>query len=257
MTLPPQAAIVWVEPHSPLPDPAEVRSDGAYPGLIAAGLDLSTTRLFEAYSKGIFPWFSEGEPVLWWSPNPRMCLKPAAFKLHRSLRKRIQNGLRQGSLEIRVDADFDQVIHHCAAQQRPGQNGTWIVPQMIEAYRAFHREGYVHAVTAHWDGELIGGLYAVNIGHAVFGESMFTLKSDGSKVALAALVALALRESVPLIDCQQETTHLGSLGAARVPRARFLETVRSAAQAPAMNWGFNASTWLTLDPRLSAHNTSS
>ena len=133
MTLPPQAAIVWVEPHSPLPDPAEVRSDGAYPGLIAAGLDLSTTRLFEAYSKGIFPWFSEGEPVLWWIPNPRMCLKPAAFKLHRSLRKRIQNGLRQGSLEIRVDADFDQVIHRCAAQQRPGQNGTWIVHPMIEA----------------------------------------------------------------------------------------------------------------------------
>ena len=111
MTLPPQAAIVWVEPHSPLPDPTEVRSGYAYPGLIAAGLDLSTARLFEAYSKGIFPWFSEGGPVLWWSPDPRMCLNPAAFKLHRSLRKRIQNGLRQGSLEIRVGADFDQSIN--------------------------------------------------------------------------------------------------------------------------------------------------
>ena len=257
MTLPPQAAIVWVEPHSPLPDPAEVRPDAAYPGLIAAGLDLSTTRLFEAYSKGIFPWFSEGEPVLWWSPNPRMCLKPGAFKLHRSLRKRIQNGLREGALEIRVDADFDKVIHHCATQQRTGQNGTWIVPPMIEAYRALHREGYVHSVTTHWEGELIGGLYAVNIGHSVFGESMFTLKPDGSKIALGALVALALRESVPLIDCQQETTHLGTLGAAPIPRAKFLETLRSATQAPAMTWEFNASTWLTLDHRLSAHNTSS
>ena len=257
MTLPPQAAIVWVEPHSPLPDPAGVKSEGAYPGLIAAGLDLSTTRLLEAYSKGVFPWFSEGEPVLWWSPDPRMCLKPTAFKLHRSLRKRIQNGLRQGSLEISIDADFDTVINLCATQQRPGQNGTWIVPPMIEAYRAFHREGYVHAVTAYWDGELIGGLYAVNIGRSLFGESMFTVERDGSKIALAALVALALRESVPLIDCQQETAHLGTLGATPIPRAIFLETVRPAAQATPINWGFNASTWLTLDSRLSAHNTGS
>ena len=257
MTLPPQAAIVWVEPHSPLPDPAAVRSDGAYPGLIAAGLDLSTTRLFEAYSKGIFPWFSEGEPVLWWSPNPRMCLDPRGFKLHRSLRKRIQNGLRQGLLEIRVDADFDQVIHHCATQQRPGQKGTWIVSPMIEAYRAFHREGYVHSVTAHWDGELIGGLYAVNIGRSLFGESMFTLKPDGSKIALAALVAIALRESVPMIDCQQETAHLGTLGAAPIARATFLDTLRSATQATSIHWGFDVSTWLTLDPRLSAHNAGS
>jgi leucyl/phenylalanyl-tRNA---protein transferase len=251
------SSLTWIDPDRPLPDPQQQSTTESSNGLIAAGLDLSTTRLFEAYSKGIFPWFSEGEPVLWWSPDPRMCLNPAAFKLHRSLRKRIQNGLRQGSLEIRVDADFDQVIHHCAAQQRPGQNGTWIVPPMIDAYRAFYRDGYVHAVTAHWDGELIGGLYAVNIGHAVFGESMFTLKPDGSKIALAALVALALRESVPLIDCQQETAHLGTLGAAPIPQAIFLETVRSAAQAPPMSWGFNASTWLTLDPRLSAHNMSS
>jgi leucyl/phenylalanyl-tRNA--protein transferase len=250
------SSLTWIDPDRPLPDPQQQSTTESSNGLIAKGLDLSTTRLFEAYSKGIFPWFSEGEPVLWWSPDPRMCLNPATFKLHRSLRKRIQSGLRQGSLEIRVDADFDQVIHHCAAQQRPGQNGTWIVPPMIDAYRAFHREGYVHAVTAHWGGELIGGLYAVNIGHAVFGESMFTLRADGSKIALAALVALALRESVPLIDCQQETAHLGALGAAPIPRAIFLETVRSAAQAPPMNWGFNASTWLTLDPRLSAHNVS-
>ena len=246
--------LAWIEPDEALPLPESVEPLPEHPGLIAAGRDLSAARLLEAYSAGIFPWFSEGQPVLWWSPDPRMCLKPTAFKLHSSLRKRIQTGLRSKRLRIAINEDFHSVITHCATRPRDGQQGTWIVPSMIEAYRAFNIAGYAHAVTAHWDGALVGGLYFVNIGGAVFGESMFSLATDGSKFALAALVAICRRESVALIDCQQETQHLASLGAQPISRQVFLQSLRQAKMREAIDLGFSEETWLTLDPRLTTHN---
>lgn len=233
----------------PLP-PAEwaLGEETDAPGLLAAGGSLHPARLEEAYRHGIFPWYSEGQPVLWWSPDPRMVLDPARFRLTASLRKTLRRFLRTPGCEIRFDGAFREVIEACAGVPRAGQRGTWIVPQMIEAYVAWHRHGTAHSVETWIDGELAGGLYGVRIGRMFFGESMFARRTDASKIALAALVAHCLREGIGLIDCQQETAHLASLGASPIPRDRFLREVsnRTALQG-AKDWTYDPAIWARLD----------
>jgi leucyl/phenylalanyl-tRNA--protein transferase len=185
-------------------------------GLLAAGGDLSVARLVDAYSRGIFPWFAEGQPILWWSPDPRMVLFVDEFVLSRSLRRRVN----AASFDITIDLAFDDVIRRCAGP-RAGQQGTWITPDMVDAYRALHRAGYAHSVEAWRDGALVGGLYGMALGRMFFGESMFTQVPDASKVALVHLVSMVRAHGVPIIDCQQQTRHLASLGARPIPRAAF------------------------------------
>ncbi len=205
-------------------------------GLLAAGGDLTPTRLLDAYRRGIFPWSGEGQPLLWWSPDPRMVLAVDEFKLTRSLRKRIRSSI----FEVRIDTACAEVMEACA-QPRPDQDGTWITAEMREAYLELHGQGYVHSVESWRDGRLVGGLYGVALGRMFFGESMFARETDASKVALAALVAHLRRLGVPLIDCQQETSHLASLGARPMPRARFAthlrELIHSAAPPPGWRAG--------------------
>lgn len=187
-------------------------------GLLAAGGDLSPERLLAAYRRGIFPWFSPGEPILWWSPDPRMVLLPEAMKLSRSLMRT----LRAGRYEVRLDTAFTDVIRHCADTARPGQSGTWITRAMQQAYRRLHELGHAHSVEVFMDGELAGGLYGMAVGRAFFGESMFSLRRDASKIALAHLCSHLQRLEFGIIDCQMETRHLASLGARPIPRQEFL-----------------------------------
>ena len=182
--------------------------DSDVPGLLAAGGTLDPKRLTEAYSHGVFPWYSEGQPVLWWSPDPRMVLLTDEFKLSRSLRKTVQRFARESRCEVRIDTAFERVIGACAAKKREGQDGTWIVPEMVEAYCAWHRLGRVHSFETWIDAELVGGLYGVSLGGMFFGESMFSTRTDASKVALAALVCFCRAHRMPMIDCQQHTGHL-------------------------------------------------
>jgi leucyl/phenylalanyl-tRNA--protein transferase len=185
-------------------------------GLLAAGGDLSAARLITAYRRGIFPWYSEGEPIMWWSPDPRMVLYPAELRVSRSLRK----ALRRDDYEIRVDTAFADVMRACA-DPRPGQAGTWVSPAMISAYSALHKHGYAHCVETWRSDTLIGGLYGVAIGHAFFGESMFSRVTDASKLALVHLVRQLARWEFGLIDCQMRTAHLARLGAREIARAEF------------------------------------
>ncbi|WP_334134434.1 leucyl/phenylalanyl-tRNA--protein transferase [Tepidimonas sp.] len=240
-------SLPWLEPGAPFPPVGEAWGPrDPVPGLLAAGGALDVPTLLQAYAQGIFPWFSPGQPILWWSPDPRMVLRPAHFRLSHSLRKTIRSALRQRRLDIRVDSAFDAVIQACADTPRPGQSGTWIVPEMIAAYRALHRAGHAHSVETWWDGELVGGLYCVALGRAVFGESMFAHRRDASKIALAALVAACRTWEVPLIDCQQNTRHLASLGAAEEPRSAFVQAVHEAIAAPAPHWRWDCLYWESL-----------
>ncbi len=244
-----QPPLAWLEPGDPFPDPATAWGPAApAPGLLAAGGALDVDTLLRAYRHGIFPWFSDGQPILWWSTDPRMVLHTADFRLHRSLRKTLQRFIATPGCVLRIDHDFDAVIAACAGSPREGQGGTWIVPEMIEAYRALHRAGHAHSVETWIDGRLAGGLYCVAIGRAVFGESMFTRVPDASKIALAALVALCRAQGVPLIDCQQETSHLASLGARPIPRAEFLAAVAGPATADGLRWAFDSVYWRELLP---------
>jgi leucyl/phenylalanyl-tRNA--protein transferase len=239
----------WLQPGDPFPDPAQAWDQGQpAPGLLAAGGSLDVDSLQRAYSNGIFPWFSEGQPILWWSTDPRMVLFTDAFRLHRSLRKTIVRFRDDPRCEIRFDHDFDGVIQACAGSQRPGQSGTWIVPAMVAAYRSFHAAGFAHSVETWIDGHLAGGLYCVVIGRAVFGESMFTRVPDASKIALAALVAWCRRAQVRMIDCQQNTRHLASLGAREIPRAEFVQQVGSQARRGVAPFRFEPVYWDALLP---------
>lgn len=193
-------------------------------GLIAVGGDLSPRRLVAAYCCGIFPWFSEGDPILWFSPDPRMVLYPAEFKLSDSLRRLVASG----KFELRIDHSFAEVIGHCAAVPRPGQQGTWITADMREAYIELHELGLAHSFECYRDGSLVGGLYGVSLGAAFFGESMFHLERDASKFALAGLVAFATRNRFAFIDAQQPTKHLRSLGAREVVRKQFIQQLNTA-----------------------------
>jgi leucyl/phenylalanyl-tRNA--protein transferase len=217
--------IPWLRGNAPFP-PVE-KALKSPNGLLCAGGDLSPERLVEAYSRGIFPWFSEGDPILWWSPDPRMVLFPEELKVSRSLRKKVERGV----FETRFDTAFDDVIANCAAP-RAGQSGTWIVPEMVAAYTALHELGFAHSVESWRDGELAGGLYGVSLGRVFFGESMFSREPDASKVALVRLVERLRLEGCELIDCQQATAHLASLGAREIRRKEFARRVQDSIQYP-------------------------
>jgi leucyl/phenylalanyl-tRNA--protein transferase len=193
-------------------------------GLLAVGGDLSEDRILLAYSMGIFPWYSDGPPVLWWSPDPRLVLIPAELKISRSLRQVINKGL----FTIKMDTAFAEVIRNCAVIRREGQQGTWITEEMIGAYIRLHHAGYAHSIESWQDGELVGGLYGIALGKAFFGESMFAKKSSASKIALVALAEYLRALDYSFIDCQVTTEHLKSLGAREVPRREFLRMLKEA-----------------------------
>jgi leucyl/phenylalanyl-tRNA--protein transferase len=208
------------------PDPALAEPDG----LLAVGGDLRPERLLTAYAGGIFPWFDERSPILWWSPDPRLVLEPARLHVSRSLRRT----LRRGAFRVTADAAFERVIRRCAARPRPGQRGTWITREMVEAYVTLHPLGFAHSFEA-WDGDaLAGGLYGVSLGSAFFGESMFADRPDASKVAFVTAVEWLVPRGVELVDCQVRTDHLVSLGAHEIPRAEFLARLRAALEAPTL-----------------------
>jgi leucyl/phenylalanyl-tRNA--protein transferase len=237
----------YLEPHEPFPPAHEALGVGSgAAGLLCAGADLSVPRLQSAYAQGIFPWFSQGQPILWWSPDPRMVLRVENFRLHRSLRKTCERWLREDAWQVRMDHDFEVVIRACANAPREGQRGTWIVPEMVQAYTALHRAGVAHSVETWHEGQLVGGLYLVNLGGMVFGESMFSTRTDASKFALCALVAFCRQHGIRLIDCQQNTVHLASMGAAEVPRTDFLAQVQTAMRQPSPHWYFEPACWQRL-----------
>ncbi len=202
------------------PDPAEADADG----LVAIGGDLHPETILAAYRQGIFPWFSAEDPILWWSPDPRFVLFPDELKVHRSMRPL----LNRRAFHFRTNTAFETVMRGCAATPRTGQSGTWITNDMVEAYTALHRMGYAHSAEAWQAGTLVGGLYGVLIGRVFFGESMFAHARDASKYAFILWVEELKRRGVTLIDCQQETPHLSSLGARPVPRPVFLDLLQEA-----------------------------
>lgn len=191
-------------------------------GLLAIGGSLEPERLLNAYRAGIFPWYSDGQPILWWSPDPRSVLFPEHLQVSRSLRKTV----RQARFRITLDCAFDQVIDQCARTPRPGQDGTWIVDEMLQAYRRLHRLGHAHSVEAWQDGRLVGGLYGVAVGRVFFGESMFSRVSEASKVAFVHFVGTLATWGYRLIDCQMETAHLNRFGARNLPRGQFVELLQ-------------------------------
>ncbi|VTU30705.1 Leucyl/phenylalanyl-tRNA--protein transferase [Variovorax sp. PBL-H6] len=239
----------WLAPGDPLPDAALAWGESdPVPGLLAAGGGLDVASLLQAYAHGIFPWFSEGQPILWWSPDPRMVLDVERFRLHRSLRKTLERFRGATACEIRIDHGFETVIKACAQAPRAGQTGTWILPEMVRAYTALHLAGHAHSVETWINGELAGGLYCIGIGRAVFGESMFAWRPDASKIALAALVSFCRRHGIAMIDCQQNTSHLASLGAREMPRALFLSHVARARHLAEPQWRFEPVYWSELLP---------
>ncbi|UUX97453.1 leucyl/phenylalanyl-tRNA--protein transferase [Aquabacterium sp. J223] len=243
------AQIAWiVHERQPLPPSEQALGPGSEaPGLLAAGGELSLARLTEAYGRGVFPWYGPGQPVLWWAPDPRMVLPVADFKLSRSLRKTLQKFVRTPGCGLRIDSAFDRVIAACAAMPREGQDGTWIVPEMMAAYVAWHRAGAVHSFETWIDGQLVGGLYGVSLGRMFFGESMFSLRTDASKIALAGLVAFCRVHGIALVDCQQNTRHLASLGARETSRADFERHVALTRGAPGVtDWTYHRSHWAAL-----------
>jgi len=222
-------------PREPVfPDPALADPDG----LLAVGGDLAPERLLAAYRAGIFPWYEAGSPILWWSPDPRMVLLPGELHVARSLRR----ALRAGRLEVRADTAFARVVRRCAEVARPGQRGTWITAEMIEAYARLHRLGIAHSVEA-WAGrELAGGLYGVSIGGAFFGESMFADRPDASKVAFVTLVEWLRARGFDLVDAQVETAHLRRFGAREIPRREFLARLARSLRKPTLRgpWDLSA-----------------
>jgi leucyl/phenylalanyl-tRNA--protein transferase len=242
--------LTWIDDDEPLPPTRlALGPDSEAPGLLAAGGQLTPARLEQAYRQGVFPWFGPGQPVLWWSPDPRMVLPVDRFKVSRSLAKTLRRFAHDPRCELRMDSAFTQVIEACARTPRDGQSGTWIVPSMVAAYSAWHARGRVHSVETWVDGRLVGGLYCVAIGRMVFGESMFAWATDASKVALAALVAFCRARGVPLIDCQQNTRHLASLGAHEISRQDFEHHLSRVSGAPDIGeWTYDSRMWLQLEP---------
>jgi leucyl/phenylalanyl-tRNA--protein transferase len=221
--------ITWLAPGDPpWQFPPVERALAEPPGLLAAGGDLSCERLEAAYRRGIFPWFSPGQPVLWWSPDPREVLLPAEFHVSRSLART----LRRSGFEFRADSDFAGVIAACA-EPRAGSPGTWITAEMRSAYTALHERGLAHSAEIWRAGRLVGGVYGVRLGRVFFGESMFSRETDASKAALAGLVARCLADGTELIDCQLPNPHLRTLGSRALPRAEFLARLAAAGVGPA------------------------
>ena len=226
--------IPWLTDNDPFPPVC--RAQRSPNGLLAAGGGLSPARLLEAYCKGIFPWFNPGEPILWWSPDPRMVLIPAEFRISRSLAKL----LRSSAYAVRIDSAFEQVMRACAAP-RDERHGTWIGEDMIAAYCALHRLGYAHSVEVWMEDRLVGGLYGVSIGRMFYGESMFSRVSNASKIALAHLARQLGRWQFGMIDCQMNTPHLASLGAREIPRSEFIARLQELIHyAPITDWQFDS-----------------
>lgn len=228
--------IPLLAPASPFP-PVETALDDPN-GLLAAGGGLGVARLVDAYSRGIYPWFNAGDPVLWWSPDPRMVLPVRDIVISRSLRKR----LRKSDYQVTADRAFAAVLDGCAAP-RTDDRGTWIVPSMRRAYIRLFEAGFAHSIEVWMDEELVGGLYGVAIGRMFFGESMFSRRTDASKIALARLAAQMDRWGMPLIDCQMSTAHLASLGARDVPRREFTRLIAPLVREPGIQgtWGHEIS----------------
>jgi len=229
--------IAWLDVNSPFPDVSKALSEPA--GLLAAGADLSPQRLLQAYRQGIFPWFSEGQPILWWSTDPRMVLYTDRFVISDSLKKTLRKIERSrhtdGRWEVRFDSAFREVMRACAGPRRT-EVGTWISKDIVDGYCGLHRAGYAHSAEVWRDGQLVGGAYGVSIGRMFYGESMFARVSDASKVALAYLVHFLRQHGVQMIDCQQETPHLASLGAAPISRSEFLQHLHQAVEAAQINF---------------------
>jgi leucyl/phenylalanyl-tRNA--protein transferase len=245
----PGTRLTWIDDHSALP-PTRLALGPASeaPGLLAAGGAVTPQRLEEAYRRGVFPWYSPGDPPLWWSPDPRMVLPVAEFKLSPSLRKTLRRFAGNPACEIRIDSAFRTVIEACAAAPREGQDGTWIAPEIIDAYSALSDAGLAHSVETWIGGELVGGLYGVAIGTMFFGESMFARRTDASKIALAALIAFCRDQAIPLIDCQQRTRHLASLGAREIARSDFEAHLdRHLGQPGPLSWAYHPGLWAGLD----------
>jgi len=208
------------------PDPCTADPDG----LLAAGGDLSIESLITAYSNGIFPWYDENSPILWWSPDPRLVLFPEKLIISTSLKQRIRSGI----FTVRTDHNFEEVIRHCASVKRNGQDGTWITDDMTRAYINLHRAGFAHSFETYHQGKLVGGLYGVSLGRAFFGESMFYFMADASKVALHSLADWAIRNKFMFIDAQQSTAHLKSMGAEEMARDDFLSLLKDALKFPTL-----------------------
>jgi leucyl/phenylalanyl-tRNA--protein transferase len=204
-------------------------------GLLAVGGDLTKERLLAAYSIGIFPWYEAGQPILWWSPDPRLVLIPEELKISRSLRK----ALRKQHFEIRFDSAFQQVIKACADIRIQKGEGTWIIPEMQQAYTELHQEGFAHSVESWLDGKLAGGLYGISLGQCFFGESMFSTRNDSSKVALVALVEFSKQVGIKMIDCQMTTAHLLRLGAKEIKRKVFLQILKTHLEEPTLKGSWN------------------
>ncbi|MCD6026935.1 MAG: leucyl/phenylalanyl-tRNA--protein transferase [Solimicrobium sp.] len=229
--------IPWLEVNTPFPSvhSALTKEQGAA-GLLAAGADLSAERLLDAYRHGIFPWFSEEQPILWWSTDPRMVLYTHQFKLSKSLKKTLNKFKGNPNVEFKFDSAFESVMRACAAPRRDGA-GTWISEQMVGAYSELHRLGYAHSSEVWMNGELVGGAYGLCIGRMFYGESMFSKERDTSKMALAQLVFFLKSQNVRMIDCQQETGHLASLGAIPISRNDFIQWIEQAVlQPPIIEW---------------------
>jgi leucyl/phenylalanyl-tRNA---protein transferase len=237
--------VQWIDDTLPLPAAnSALGADTDLAGLVAAGGRVTPARLVEAYSQGIFPWYSPGQPALWWSPDPRMVLKTADFHLSHSFKKTLRQFRKHSGNEVRFDSAFDRVLMACANTPRGGQDGTWIVPAMMAAYSAWHQTGAVHSVETWQDGQLTGGLYFVCLGRMCFGESMFAHRTDASKIALAALVAACRARGVAWVDCQQNTGHLARFGAREVSRADFVAHLNEAVAAPAVRqWSYDENAW--------------
>lgn len=234
--------LTWVHPDTPLPEAESALANP--PGLVAAGMALDTPRLIEAYRKGIFPWYSDGDPVLWWSPAPRMVLMTDELHTSKSLKKYLRQIERQqarGQFDVMVTTDlaFDAVMQGCASRGQPElerTDQTWITADMKQAYRQWHQFGDVHSVETWINGELVGGLYGVCLGRMFFGESMFSRAPNASKLALVHLVNLLNHRGIPMIDCQMQTEHLASLGARAIDRTVFLAHVRQAVDQVGFVW---------------------
>ncbi len=221
--------MIWLDKDMWFPDPYTAPAD--FP--LAFGGDLSPERLLFAYSLGIFPWYSEGEPIMWWSPDPRMVLFPQDLKISRSLKKVLKK------FDVSFDREFERVIKMCASVKRKGQEGTWITPEMVDAYIRLHKLGYAHSVEVYLNGELVGGLYGVSIGRTFFGESMFHTVSNASKVGFVHLVERLKSWNFDIIDCQQSTPHMAKFGAVDISRKKFLDILKKSVKKPSIvgNWG--------------------
>jgi leucyl/phenylalanyl-tRNA--protein transferase len=225
--------IAWLHPGADFPslDAALTEPNG----LLAASAHLDASTLVRSYARGIFPWYSEGDPILWWSPDPRMVLKTDEIKVSRSLRKTLKTVRDSTERQIYLNRDFAGTMRACAAP-REDQEGTWITPTVLAAYQELHRLGLAHSAEVWRAGTLVGGAYGVSLGRMFFGESMFARETDASKIALCALVSLLRQEAVAMIDCQQKTAHLASLGAREIPRDDFIAHVEANTSRATIAW---------------------